>query len=208
MSEWIDLTVLIDGDYMVYSGDDNIYYETRKTVGKDGYNLKLMKSNMHVGTHLDVKKHMFDIEEGIESIDINQMIGRATLVQPSIVNGIIDTNDIIGQYEGDNHILLLNCNVARNINTKEYFKQPKFDRNILKFLLKNNISVIGFDLPSPEYSEGDFLDMHRDLLSNNILIIENLTNLDALQKECMFIGLPLKMKGFDGSMLRCVAKNI
>lgn len=208
MSKWIDLSVLIDEDYEVYPGDDPIQYTTKKTVALDGYNLKTVQSNMHVGTHLDVKKHVFDVLEGIESIDINQLIGNATVIRPKIVNGLIDTQDIISKYHGNNHILILNCDFGKYIQSPLYFNQPKFERNIIPFLLEHNISVIGFDLPSPEYINGDFLDMHRDLLGNSILIIENLTNLDALESECMFIGLPLKMKGFDGSMLRCVAKNI
>ena len=107
-----------------------------------------------------------------------------------------------------NVLLLLNCKFSQHLNTPKYFSQPKFERDIVPFLVKNKIEIIGFDLPSPEYCDGDFLDMHRELLGNNILIIENLTNLDALHEECDFIGLPLKMKDFDGSMLRCVAKNV
>jgi kynurenine formamidase len=162
---------------------------------------------MHVGTHLDVKKHLFDSLDGIESLDVNKFIGKATVLKPIIENGIIHTTDIIQQYQKKHNILLLNCDFSKNYNTLEYFTPPKFERDIIPFLIKNNIEIIGFDLPSPEYIDGDFLDMHRDLLGHNILIIENLTNLDLLKKECDFIGLPLKIKGFDGSMLRCVAKN-
>ena len=207
MSEWIDITVLIDNDYVVYPGDKDIHYDNPKTIEQDGYNLKSFETSMHVGTHLDVKKHVFNHKEGIEVLDINKFIRKATVLKPIIENGIIRTSDIIQQYRKANKILLLNCDFSKKWNTPEYFSPPKFERDIVPFLIKNKIEIIGFDIPSPEYIDGDFLDMHRELLGNNILIIENLTNLDKLEEECDFIGLPLKMKGFDGSMLRCVAKN-
>ena len=75
-------------------------------------------------------------------------------------------------------------------------------------LVEHEIQVIGFDLPSPEYVNGHFLNMHRDLMNHGIYIIENLTNLEQLDDVVDFIGLPLKISGMDGSMIRAVAKNI
>ncbi len=207
MKKWIDLTVLIDEYYKGYPGDIPFNVEKEKTISKDEYNLNRININMHVGTHLDAKKHMYDVPEGIEAIDINKMIGKGIVIKPKITDGVINTSDIISQYSGDAKILLLNLDFAKKFNSEAYYSPPRFTKDFFNFLIKKNIEVVGFDIPSPEYSSGDLLNMHRDLLGENITIIENLCNLDKLSKEITFIGLPLKIKGFDGSMLRCVAKN-
>ncbi|XMB71985.1 cyclase family protein [Mycoplasmatota bacterium WC30] len=207
MEKWIDLTVLIDEFYKAYPGDIPLSLETEKSVIKDGYNLNRININMHVGTHLDAKKHMFDVSDGIEAIDINKLIGSGIVIKPRIKDHIINTEDIIDQYDGTTKILLLNLGFAKKFNTDEYYSPPKFRKDFLDFVLANNIEVIGFDIPSPEYESGNQLDLHRDLLGENIIIIENLCNLDKLSKDFQFIGLPLKIKGLDGSMIRCVAKN-
>ena len=63
------------------------------------------------------------------------------------------------------------------------------------------------DMPSPKYENEVLMQMHKDLLSEDILIVENLTNLDKLNKHIDFLALPLKIKGLDGSLTRCIAKN-
>jgi len=47
--------------------------------------------------------------------------------------------------------------------------------------------------------------IHPLLLENQILIIENLANLDALPSFFVFLALPLKIRGGSGSPIRAVA---
>ena len=64
--------------------------------------------------------------------------------------------------------------------------------------------MLGIDTPSPDNFP---FDIHKMLLNNNILIIENMTNLDKLLfiEEFELIALPLKIKA-DSSLLRAVAR--
>jgi kynurenine formamidase len=48
--------------------------------------------------------------------------------------------------------------------------------------------------------------VHQALLRAEIVIVEGLANLDALQQEeVTFIALPLKLQGGDGSPVRAIA---
>lgn len=208
MSEWIDLSVLIDKNYIGYPGDDPIKCDKTKDSKRDNFTLIKVTTDMHKGTHLDAPMHMFSAGKSVEQININKVMGIGTVIRPKIKNGIIQTNDIKAKYIYKNRILLLSLDHEKYLNTKAYYEQPKFETSILDFLLENKINVIGFDLPSPEYYSGDSLAMHRDLLSNKILIYENLCNLDKLEENFEFIGLPLKIKGLEASLCRCVARNI
>ncbi|MBI9008735.1 MAG: cyclase family protein [Tenericutes bacterium] len=207
MEKWIDLTVLIDKNYLEYPGDIPFEQVIEKEFSKDYFNMRRITTNMHIGTHIDAPKHVLDIEEGIESIDINKVIGKAFVLQPRIIDGVIMTSDLIEQYNKDYKIVIIKTNHSKYLNTLKYYDYPVFTEDVIDFLVSNNIEVIALDMPSPKYKDEAFLNMHKDLLSRSILIVENLKNLDQLTKVVDFIALPLKIKGFDGSLIRCVAKN-
>ena len=199
--------MLLDESYLSYPGDEPIKIESEKSFDEAKYNMKRLNTNMHVGTHIDAPMHMLDSDLGIESIDINQVVGKAIVIKPEIYYDIIDTASIAKQYEPGYKILVLNLGHAQYQNTDKYFDLPMFDAKFLNFLLDNEINLVAVDLPTVQYYFGEPLEMHKNLLSNNILIVENLTNLGKLKKYIDFIGLPLKVKGLDGSMIRCIAKN-
>jgi kynurenine formamidase len=63
----------------------------------------------------------------------------------------------------------------------------------------------GVDAPSFDPVDSVKLSVHKALLSKGIVLIENLTNLDALpDKGFIFCCFPLKIKGGDGSPVRAV----
>lgn len=77
-------------------------------------------------------------------------------------------------------------------------------KNIFKYLLKNQISIVGVDTGTVD-NEDDF-PIHKELLANDILIIENLANLKpVVGKTFEFTALPLNV-ALDGSPCRVMAK--
>jgi len=49
------------------------------------------------------------------------------------------------------------------------------------------------------------MEPHQALLGAGIVIVESLANLDKLPERFTFVGLPLKLKGRDGSPIRAAA---
>lgn len=74
--EMVDLSVLIDENLEPYDGDPKI--EIIRSLDKDGYELSMVKATMHNGTHIDVKKHMFD-GKNICDYDISKFILKAVV---------------------------------------------------------------------------------------------------------------------------------
>ncbi|MDG5814149.1 hypothetical protein QA601_03600 [Chitinispirillales bacterium ANBcel5] len=66
------------------------------------------------------------------------------------------------------------------------------------------VKIIGIDIPSPDKFP---FEEHIKLLDNNILILENLTNLEPLLKVSKFdlFAFPLKIHA-EASLVRAVAK--
>jgi len=88
---------------------------------------------------------------------------------------------------------------------EEYYSNyPVFDKELVDYLAKQKVKMIGIDWPSPDHEP---YPMHQILLKNNILILENLTNLDLLLSEPAFeiFAFPLKINA-DSSIVRVVAR--
>lgn len=207
MSQWIDLTMTLDSSTPVYPGDKPLSLTQEKTIASDGYNLKRLNLNMHIGTHLDAPLHVLEKGEAIDELKINRLIGKAVVIRPEINDHVISTASIIKQYRSDAKIILFDLDWSKHLFQPNYFDMPGFETSIMVFLKRNGIQAIGIDGPSPIYAKGDMLAMHIDLLTAGIVIYENLVNLDKLSTHIDFIGLPLKIKGLDGSLTRVVAKN-
>jgi kynurenine formamidase len=85
-----------------------------------------------------------------------------------------------------------------------YRSYPAISEATAWHLVKKGVKIIGMDSPSPDYAP---FNIHKILLNNNILIIENLTNLSALlpYREFELLAFPLKIEA-DSSPLRVVAR--
>lgn len=209
---WIDLTHLISSTTLVYPGDPFLEITNRADFPRDGFHMDVIKSAMHVGTHLDSPYHFVETGFGVEEIPLKNVIGYANVIEVKVINGVIKTDDIVEGYSKvDNPypILLINAGHGVLFNQEEYFKNcPSFEPSFFEFVMNHQIHTIGLDLPTIQYHGESPKQAHLDFLGQEITIIEGLNHLDELHSEVFFAGLPLKIKGLDGSMIRAVAKNL
>ncbi|MFP4478438.1 MAG: cyclase family protein [Candidatus Izemoplasmatales bacterium] len=208
MGEWKDISIQINENTLPFPGDEPLKIDWVKSLNRDGYNLSILSLNMHVGTHIDYKKHVLNEED---FISFDQFIGKANVIFIEAKDHVIRTKDIKLAYqyiENKENILIISTNHEKELNKKSYFKYPKFEKSIFQFLLDNNINLLGGDLPSFEYDEGQMLTMHKDLLSHNIYLIENLRGLNQLSSHIDFMAIPLPIDGLEASMVRALAKNL
>jgi kynurenine formamidase len=73
-------------------------------------------------------------------------------------------------------------------------------------LVAAGLKGVGVDAFSVDAIQGDY-PVHRILLENNVLIIENLANLDRLPAGCFgrICALPLHVRNADGAPARVIA---
>jgi kynurenine formamidase len=85
-----------------------------------------------------------------------------------------------------------------------YDSYPSISDSTAWRLVKRGVNMVGMDFPSPDYAP---YNIHKILLGNNILILENLTNLSALlpYREFELLAFPLKIEA-DSSPVRVVAR--
>ena len=203
MVKYIDLSYDITNDMPVHPYDDKVSLYQDKFLDKDEYNLFKLEIGMHSGTHIDTPMHMTDKLTYISEIPLTRFIGKGCLLD---VRG----EDLIGfkkEYDeliSENDTVILYTDHSRKYGTKDYYADhPVVSEDLADFLIDRKINMLGMDLPSPDKYP---FEIHKKLFDNDILIIENLTNLDKLlgQKNIEIIALPLKIRA-EASMARVVA---
>ncbi|EHP87229.1 cyclase family protein [Methanotorris formicicus] len=173
----------------VYPGDPNFYVNIFKF---ENFMVSEIRIGSHISTHVDYPKHVGLDNDSV--VDI--VVGNGFCVNIDNLEEFLSKKDI-----KNIDVLLIYTSISSLWGKEEYFERGVDIKDYLNDLLSLGIKAIGVDCASI----GDY-DVHRTLLSNGILIIENLTNLDVLVgKSFFFIGLPLKIKNIDGVPIRAVA---
>jgi len=79
-------------------------------------------------------------------------------------------------------------------------------REAAEYLVDKAVAALGVDTLSPDPPAALAKNpIHPLVLEKQVLIIENLSNLEQLPDFCLFLALPLKIRGGSGSPIRAVA---
>jgi kynurenine formamidase len=202
--KYIDLSHTLDNGIPVFPGDDKLLLEQTHYFNTDKYNEFSLKSGMHVGTHIDGVMHLTGSQERIAETDLGRFAGRAKVIDCRRLKKICISVEIEKAACAGLNILFCtgwDCHWGSD----EYFQgYPEIDCELTDFLIQKQINIAGFDTPSPDKFP---FTLHKKLLENNILIIENLTNLDLLlqSEEVILYAFALKIMA-DSSIIRAVAR--
>jgi arylformamidase len=79
---------------------------------------------------------------------------------------------------------------------------------VIDFLAKNGVKLVGIDTPSIDLSDDKILQCHTAVYKNNMAILEGIV-LDAVPAgEYQLVALPLKMKNLDASPVRAILVDL
>ena len=209
----IDLTLTISKSIPNFPGSPKPQFISWSNLEDDGYNLELLFLSSHTGTHIDAPYHFTNKGLKINQIPIDRLIGNGIMIKlPKTKNTAITKSDII-LFEKKNGKIPNNSSIffytewQKNLKKNNYFTEnPGLDTSSAKYLASKNTNLIGIDSPSIDLGKDESFRVHNILSRNNILIVENLTNLNKiLTKEFNFTILPLKLKDATGSPVRAIA---
>ncbi len=199
----IDLTQTIDNKDLVFPGDTPVVLQQVKTLEKDSYNYFVLRAGLHAGTHIDTPMHLTQNNHTIDDYPLETFIGNGVVLN-AYESSIVGYKNEYERLITENDIVLICTGYSKYYNTPKYYESyPILSEELVAFLISKKVKIIGIDTPSPDYFP--FL-VHKQLFRNNILLIENLTNLHSLLDVTNFevICFPLKIKA-DSSLVRVVA---
>jgi kynurenine formamidase len=209
----IDLTLTISESIPSFPGSPKPQFIHWSNLKENGYNLELLFLSSHTGTHLDAPYHFAKNGVKIDQIPLDRLLGKAILIKlQKKKNTSITKSDIIlfekNNYKIPNHSsIFFYTGWQKNLKNDNYFTEnPGLDISSAKYLTSKKVNLIGIDSPSIDLGENTSFNVHNILSKNNILIVENLTNLNKITtKEFNFTILPLKLKDATGSPVRAIA---
>jgi len=200
----INLSQKIYNNMPVHPYDEQAAVVQNKSIKKDKYNNTKVILGMHIGTHIDAPKHLISSGKGIEEYDLSHFMGKACVIDVSNET-IIELKEEYKQKICNNDVVLIYTGYGECFTKEVYYSEdvPVLTKEFAEYLSREQIKMVGIDLPSPDKYP---FEIHKILLSNNVLIIENLTNLDKLLdvNNFTFSAIPLNIDA-EASLTRAIA---
>lgn len=207
----IDLSHTIRTGMQIYPGDPDVAIERALTHENDYCHVDRLLLGSHSGTHIDAPLHFLSDGKRISDFPADKFIGKGVVldVRGKKENEPITLADILPyekQFERGCFAVLM-TGWSEHFGTEAYEKHPYLSKEGADFFVEKGVSIVGLDALNIDSTVSEIWDAHDTLLSNDTLIVENLSNLSALDpsKSYYFSFLPLKLDDTDGSPIRATA---
>ncbi len=204
MAHYIDLSHPVSDEMPVYPGDVEVSLQQIASIGEEGHSNFVLSTGMHAGTHLDGPMHLTPSSTRMADLPLEQFAGPGFLLNV-VGQKVIDLPESAFDHLLPDSMVLFYTGFDHYYAQKSYYlTYPQLSESTAHILVKKQVKMIGLDSPSPDYAP---FEVHKILLSKNILILENLTNLSSLlpYREFELLAFPLKIMA-DSSPVRVVAR--
>ena len=209
----LDLTLIISENIPTFPGSPQPSFVQDKNIKNDGYNSELLFLSSHTGTHLDAPYHFQEKGEKIHEISLKRLVSSAILVksrkkgdQPITKTDIQKFEKRHGKIPSGSAVIFWTGWQKMIKNISYFIRNPGLSTAAAKYLVSKKINLVGTDSPSIDLGKDKRFPVHHIFSKNNVLIVENLTNLEKIRSSKFhFVVLPLKLKGATGSPVRAIA---
>lgn len=172
----------------VYPGDPRPELEPVYRI-EDGKvcNMSVLHACLHNGTHMDAPLHFCADGKDMASVALEDIIGECSVIP----------------WEGE----LYGADVEKmlpSLRPRVLFKgNVQISQSAAFVLSDSQITLVGVEAQTIEPENGDFT-VHRQLLGNNVTILEGI-DLSKVEEGTYFLFVaPLKIEGADGSPVRAI----
>jgi arylformamidase len=211
---------LVDLSWPIYSGISKIpqapdvaMRPIQEIAKGDSSNITLITMASHIGTHMDAPCHFIPGAKSIDQMPLETFTGPVVTV--SVERGASEAillDDVARADIQAGDIVFLHTGWAAKFGTPAYDRHPYLSVDVANFLVEKRVKMLGVDCVNVEMPITDrpadyTRPIHHTLLGNDILIIENLMNLEAIAgKRARVFAFPIKYKDGDGAQTRVVAE--
>jgi len=208
-----DISLTLSPSLISWPGED--YFQLEKMydmASGDVCNVTKICMSTHQGTHIDSPFHFLENGATSESLPIENMIGQCIVIDLSDIE-ISEIDRVhIEDYDLDEcrRVIFKTRNSHLwHTDTKQFNKDfISLSLEAAEYLHKQGVILIGIDYLSIERFSSAEHDVHKLLLSNDVIILEGL-DLSHVKAGCYeLICLPVKIAGSDGSPARAILRDL
>ena len=208
----VDLTLEITSDMIIFPGYPMPNFIKWSKFDIQGYISEVMFLSTHTGTHMDAPFHFNPNGQTIDQVEVNRYIcNNAILIKvQKNANEMITSDDITrnSKYEiKEKDTVVFSTGWEKQIKQKDNYirNNPGLSKDAAEYLAEKKVNAVAIDCPSIDIGIDSGLIAHKILLSNEILVIENLCNLYEFTNERFtLLVTPLKLAGASGSPIRAI----
>lgn len=207
MKKVVDLTM------SYHNGVNGFSKAIAKTKDADGWNASTLTFYSHVGTHMDAPFHFNVSNQTIDEIPVSDFVGRAWVIDARKVGakGLVAVHHISETIlenfvAGDS--LIIWTGWSQHAGTQKYRDElPRISESLAHWCIAHKVKMIAVEPPSvADVNDLEEVTKIHEILLAGVVIIEGLTNIEALQTNCVeLIALPLKIENGDGAPARVIA---
>jgi kynurenine formamidase len=178
-----------------------------RSLERDGYRVSHLHLGSHSGTHVDAPSHLVVDGVTVDELPMHLLVGPAV---------VVDLRDLgprepigwerLAAYARPGRMLVLHTGWDRLWGSPRYEDHPYLGAEAASGLVTAGVRTVGIDALSVDETGGVAFPAHEALLGAGGVVVENLTNLAAVDHpEPVLSVLPLPLRGGDGSPVRAVA---
>lgn len=205
-----DLSQPIETGMQTFPGDPDVSVEPVATADSEGYRVSRLGCSTHTGTHIDAPTHV-GLEGSIDSFGLDRFVFDARVIDCTAFDAREPIGPAVLPDDDGGGMVVLETGWERFWGTARYREHPYLTPEAADRCVEAGWSV-GLDTLSPDPTpsehaapeEPDGVPVHRRLLGNDLFIVENLRNLDGIDR-CRLFAVPLSIAGGDGSPVRAFA---
>ncbi|WP_105615724.1 cyclase family protein [Vallitalea okinawensis] len=202
-----DISMTVQEEMMVYKNKEEKKPKFINRANHDNgkHYESTIQVDLHTGTHMDAPLHMLKDGATIDETTLEKCMGPCKVLDLTQIEDHISKEDLINKdiVAGD-RILLKTKNSNDDTFNMDFIY---VDHTAANYLVEKQIMLVGIDSLGIERSQSDYA-THRQILGAGIPIVEGLRLKNIREGIYEFIGLPLKLKGLEGSPIRAILKEL
>lgn len=203
----LDISPAIDPETPAFPGDTSYSQRWTAVIG-DGspINLSALTMSPHLGAHADAPLHYSRSGSAIGAVDLDPYLGRCRVIHALDAAPLVSQRDLAGAARDlPPRVLVRTCARAATRWTADF---AAFDPAAIAWLAGLGVRLVGIDTPSVDPAASRDLASHRQLLTHDMRVLENLVLDDVPAGDYELIALPLKLTGADASPVRAVLRSL
>jgi arylformamidase len=199
-----DASPVLEEGIAVWPGDVEFHRKVSSDVnGGSHLTLSAVETTVHVGAHADSPRHFVRGGIGIDQVDVARYLGRCQVVAVKTEAGEkIVPADLKGKSLLAPRILFKTGSFPdpRHFN-KDFCS---FSTEVIEWLAKREICLVGIDTPSVDPYSSKTLDAHHALVKWGMSHLEGLDLREVTEGFYQLLAIPLRLKDGDGSPVRAI----
>ena len=202
-----------DGTYTQFTAKIHPFLtrEQMKPMFKEDCSFEIteMSFQTSIGTYIDSPYHRYQDGRDISEIRIDEVILPGVTLDVRGLNALqgVHKDAIDDSLDLKGKAVLFNFGWDKHWGEEQYYSYPYIAKETVELLIERDAKLVGVDTINIDDARDLTRPAHSLLLRNDVLIVENLTNLEQMHgKQFRLFAVPIKAKKVAAMPIRALAE--